>query len=65
MSIAVGIYSTGNTNYKVRIIYITAYRDNKVKNSEFTKLKLNTLDSNRLEIIKTSKDYVKTIILGN
>lgn len=65
MSIVVGIYSTGNTNYKVRIIYITAYRDNKVKNSEFTKLKLNTLDSNRLEIIKTSKDYVKTIILGN
>lgn len=64
MNITIETRSKDHTNYEVRIIDTTMYRDNLVKDREIAKLKLNTLNPDSLEIIKTSKDYTRNMIIG-
>ena len=64
MNITIEARCKDHTNYEVRIIDTTMYRDNLVKDREIAKLKLNTLNPDSLEILKTSKDYKRSMIIG-
>lgn len=64
MNIAIETRSKDHTNYEVKITDVTLYRDNHIKNREISNLKLNTLNPDSLEILKTSKDYPRNMIIG-
>ena len=64
MNIAIEIRSKDHTNYEVKITDVTLYRNNHIKNREISNLKLNTLNPDSLEILKTSKDYPRNMIIG-
>ena len=64
MNIAIEIRSKDHTNYEVKITDVTLYKNNHIKNREISNLKLNTLNPDSLEILKTSKDYPRNMIIG-